>query len=85
MKNSKSLIKEHIVVIAEPGSTYLDHFIPNSGKGVDIANEMYSLALEYDSLSSLLAVGADGTASNTGPNLGAIRQLELKLDSPLQW
>lgn len=85
LKNSKSEIQEHIVVISEPGSRYLDHFVPSSGKGVQIANEMHSHVIEYDSVDTLLAVGADGTAANTGLKLGAIRQLELKLEFPLQW
>ena len=85
LKNSRSAVKEHIVVISEPGSGYLDHFVPASGKGATIANELYSLLIEYDSVESLLAIGADGTSANTGLNLGAIRQLELKVGVPIQW
>ena len=85
VNSSRLEVKEHIVVISEPNATYLDHFIPESGKGAHIANEMYSLLTEYDSIDSLLVVGSDGTSANTGRNLGAIRQLELKLERNLQW
>ena len=37
------------------------------------------------SLSSLIAVGCDGTAVNTGKHAGIIRLLELHVMHPLQW
>ena len=79
LPQSKTRMQENVTVISEPGSKYVDHFIPKSGKAAHIANELYDLLVETDSLHSLSVIGADGTNVNTGWKGGAIRELELKL------
>ena len=79
LPQSKTRMQENVTVISEPGSKYVDHFIPRSGKAAHIANELYDLLVETDSLHSLSVIGADGTNVNTGWKGGAIRELELKL------
>jgi hypothetical protein len=83
--NKRFSFEEHISVISEPGHEYLDHFTPKSGRAVDITQELYDLLLQYGSNSSLIAIGADSTATNTGRHGGAIRLLEERLQRPLFW
>ena len=78
-------MEEHISILAEPGSYYVDHVTPETGKAKDIAQEILSVLSETDSICSLIGVGCDGCATNTGKNSGIIRRLELSLDRPLQW
>ena len=78
-------MEEHIALLSEPGSKYIDHVTPESGKSRDIAHEILSVLSETDSSDSLIGIGCDGCATNTGNNAGVIRRLELSLDRPLQW
>ena len=59
-------VEEHIVVIQEPESLYLDHITPNSGRADDISNELISLIQERNSVTSLIALCCDGAPVNTG-------------------
>ena len=59
-------VEEHIVVIQEPESLYLDNIRPNSGRADDISNELISLIQERNSVTSLIALCCDGAPVNTG-------------------
>ena len=78
-------IEEHISIVAEPGSCYIDHVTPETRKASNIAKEILSVLSETDSVDSLAAIVYDGCATNTGKHSGVIRRLELALDRPLQW
>ena len=84
-KNSKKVLQENITVISEPQGTYLHHFTPKSTKGKGIGESLFDVVLEYQSQDSLIAIGADGTAVNTSPDVGAIRTLEVLMQKSLQW
>lgn len=76
--------EEHIVVLSQPGSRYVDHFTPISGKAIDIAKQLLRIVEAIESVNTLDVIGANGTAVNTGCVNGAIRLLELHLKRPLQ-
>ena len=67
--------EEHVVVIAEPGSRYVTHFSPESGRAYDLLSELHSLALHFDG--DIRVLGCDGTAVNTGTTGGVCRLFEL--------
>lgn len=65
------VIEEHIVLIEEPDTRYLGHVTPSSGSASDISTAIINFFIEKQiSIDSLVAVGCDGTATNTG-NLNA--------------
>ena len=83
----KTIKEEHITLVREPGSQYLGHIAVNRGSAKAISDGI-SQALQVNNHiqdNSIIAVGCDGTAVNTGPKGGAIRLLELNLDKPLHW
>ena len=78
--------EDHLSLIQEPGSKYIGHIKPLSGKAVDIANSILEYMTEKNiSLSELVCVGCDGCPTNIGKNNGVISILEKKLGRPLQW
>lgn len=78
--------EEHISSIKEPGSIYVGYVVPISGSARNIERAIYSfLTTEKISPESLMAVGCDGTNTNTGKMGGVIRLLEDRLCRPLQW
>ena len=77
--------EEHIAILADPGSKYIDHVTPDTGKARDICKEILAVISVKDSSNSLFGIGCDGFATNKGKNGGVIRQLELSLVRPLQW
>ena len=80
---SATEVEEHVVVLAEPGSKYLTHFTPQSGKAIDLLNELYSTSLQFGC--NVKALGCDGTAVNTGAAGGVCRLFELVTEAPVQW
>lgn len=82
----KKITEEHISIISEPDSEYIGHLAIDSGKATTIEKNISDfLNLRYEFQSSLLAVGCDGTAVNTGRKNGVIVLLEKRLKRPLQW
>ena len=80
------VVEEHISLIQEPGSKYVGHVVPATGSAANIMKSMLDFFEESDiDLSSLMAVGCDGTAVNTGRRNELIRQLEVCLGRSLQW
>ena len=85
LKHCQSNLEENITVISEPGGSYLHHFTPKSGSGKDIGRVLFDVMIEYDSQETLIAVGSDGTPSNTSPSIGAIRYLELNIEREVNY
>ena len=80
------LLREELyTIIEEPGSRYVNHLIPISGKANDIARELLSFIHDNESSNRLQALGCDGCPANTGKHSGIIRSIEVALDRPLQW
>lgn len=79
--------EDHYSLIHEPGSSYIGHVSPISGKAVDISECIFKFLKEEisNNIDNISAVGCDGTVVNTGHKGGTIRLLELKFKRPLQW
>ena len=82
-RSSVTAVEEHVVVLSEPGSVYLTHFTPSSGRALDLLNELYSVSLMFDGTVKVL--GCDGTAVNTGVNGGVCRLFELVTSMAVHW
>jgi hypothetical protein len=82
----KTVVEEHITLVAEPDQVYLGHFATDSGTAKNICKGICEF-LESNNIDdeNLVAVGCDGTAVNTGANGGVIRLMEVHLSRPLQW
>ena len=74
---------EHVAVVAEPGSEYVTHFTPLSGKAYDQVNELVSIANAYEG--DVRVLGCDGAAVNTGRMGGVCRLFELIQERPVHW
>jgi len=77
--------EEHIVLVSEPGSMYLGHVAPISGKVQSVAESILYFLNKNVDITTLQAIGCDGAVINTGHNNGIIRQIEIFLGHPLQW
>lgn len=80
-------VEEHISIIKEPGSVYVGYAVPSHGtaKGLELAIFQTVTGQLKMSLEDTLAIGCDGTVTNTGKYGGVIRLLEKRLHRPLQW
>jgi hypothetical protein len=59
---------------------------PSSGSSKSICNSITSFLQQHNiGTNNLIAVGCDGTVTNTGRKGGVIRLLEEHLERPLQW
>ena len=76
-------IEEHVVVISEPGGSYVTHFTPESGRALHLLNELYSVSQQFGG--EIKVLGCDGTAVNTGTTGGVCRLFELVTGSPVHW
>lgn len=82
----KTILEEHISIIAEPNSKYLGHVIPKSGTGKEICDSMINFIKENNGrFDEIVCIGCDGTVTNTGWSGGVIRNVEIQLGRPLQW
>ena len=81
----KDKMQEKIVMIDQASREYMTHFITKNGKGITIASHLKSELDKFDSSSSIKAASSDGCVTNTGFRNGAIRNLELLLNRPLQY
>ncbi|GBM28087.1 hypothetical protein AVEN_66570-1 [Araneus ventricosus] len=76
----------HIRVIREPVGKYVRHVTPASGTGSDIAKCILKYLKDNDvDINELESIGFKGTVANTGWKNGIIRNIELKIQHPLQW
>lgn len=80
-------VEEHISIIKEPGSLYVGYAVPRHGtaKGLELAIYQRVSDQQNMSLQDTVAIGCDGTVTNTGKHGGVIRLLEKRLHRPLQW
>ncbi|GBP96300.1 Protein FAM200A [Eumeta japonica] len=78
------VIEEHVSVIKEPESIYVGYVTPLQGTAKVIEISINAL-LSAKSTVDLLAIGCDGTVTNTGKFNGVIRLFERRLQRPLQW
>lgn len=78
--------REHISMIQEPGSKYLNHITVESTRSEDVCRGIVQFfeTNEIDT-DDIVAVGCDGCNTNTGWESGALVRLERKLGRPLQW
>ena len=80
----REVIKEHVTVLAEPGSRYLGHFAPSSGNAKNNANSPIKFCKEKQiDINKIQFIECDGTDTNVGWKTGVIR-LE-KFKRPLHW
>lgn len=75
--------EEHVAVVAEPGSEYVSHFTPASGRALDQVNELVNIAAAHNS--DIRVLGCDGAAVNTGTSGGVCRLFELIEERPVHW
>lgn len=77
--------EEHIVLIQEPGSKYLGHITPVSGKAVNILDAINN-EISEEVWSKISAIGSDGTNVNTGISIFIVqRQGQGHFHGPVQW
>ena len=75
--HQRTIRKEHISIVSERESRYLDRVSPRSGKAKDIASEILDLLSKKSvDTKQIVAIGCDSTAVNTGINGGVVRLLE---------
>ena len=80
---STNIREEHVVVLSEPGSEYLGHFSPQSGRAADLFRELHAVALQFGA--DVKVLGCDGTAVNTGTRGGVCRLFELFTGQSVHW
>lgn len=82
----QTVIEEHITVVKEPDSVYIGYATPIQGTAKSIEASINALLLSKKiKLDNLMALGCDGTVTNTGKFSGVIRLFEKRLQRPLQW
>ena len=82
----RTVKEEHISLIQEPESIYLNHISPEGSSAKEIATSISNfIATSNIDIAKFVAVGCDGTNVNTGRIGGVIRLLEEKYKKPLQW
>ena len=62
---------------------YLTHFTPQSGRAIDLFNELFNISLIFGGTVKVL--GCDGTAVNTGLHAGVCRLFELVTNQAVHW
>ena len=67
--------EQHISILSEPYSTYVDYATPASGATKSISDSN----LDTVNCSSLVCIGADSTNVNIGVNSVVIRRMEIEL------
>lgn len=78
--------EEHISILREPGSIFLSHLSVEGGDAHTIAEALLNrLADKNVNLSTVKAIGCDGTNTNTGRLGGILRIIEMELNTPIQW
>ena len=61
---TKTKLEENYTLIEEPGSEYLWHLSPKSSSALNISESILEFLSSRET--NLLALGCDGTATNTG-------------------
>lgn len=74
-KYRQVIVEEHISVLKEPESIYVGYTSPVQSTAKHIEQFIYALLIsEKICLDNLVAIGCDGTVTNTGKFGGVIRQ-----------
>lgn len=85
-KYRKVVVEEHISVLKELGSLYVGYATPLQGTANSIERAINALLKSNKiCIDDILAIGCDGTVTNTGKFRGIIRLFEERLKRPLQW
>ena len=82
--------EEHISVSLEPAGRYLSHFVPDKPilpekPALKVAQGLYQILEENNSIDSIMFLGGDSTNSNTGWKGGTHAHLEKLLGHKLYW
>ena len=82
--------EEHVSVSEEPKGRYLSHFVPDEPTypekpAFKVAQALYDLIVEHNSLDSIMFLAGDSTNSNTGWKGGSHAHLEKLLGRKLFW
>ncbi|CAH1113740.1 unnamed protein product [Psylliodes chrysocephalus] len=86
LKRRTSSVEEHIVLIEEPRSFYLGYVSSVSSSAENIFRSIIDFfETSSKSLENIVAVGCDGTVTNTGHNSGIIVRLEQHIKAPIHW
>lgn len=83
--HKRSVVEEHLVLIEEPLSKYIGHVVPDSSTAKKCAECILHYLVDKFDLSELMALGCDGTPTNTGAKGGIIRIIESRLGRSLHW
>lgn len=82
----RTIKEEHISVISEPGGKYIGNVTPKKGTASEIADSTYEhLEQKEFDMSAVMAIGCDGTVTNTEWKRGVVHNIEVKCRRPLQW
>lgn len=85
MLRNELKLEEHITMVKEPESKFVGFVTIPDGTGESIKEGILNYLTEADfSLDHLVAVGCDGTPTNTGVQRGAVKFMEDQLGRPLQ-
>ena len=84
--SSRMMVKDHYVIMVEPGNEYLTHVTPKTGHGKQIAKTIHEFLVEKNlTQQPIVCVGCDGTNVNVGSENGVIHHLEMLLGHPLHY
>ena len=72
-------------VVDQSSRSFVRHYVPKDGKGLQIADGFVNVLRETKSVSTLKSFSSDGCPVMTGHTNGTIRHVEVKLNRPLQW
>lgn len=82
----KSVQREHISFVQEPGSFYVGHKTLPSGHSCEILKAINEIITEKSiNINDIKALGCDGTNANTGHVGGLIRLFEVYHNKAVQW
>ena len=68
--------KNIFYTFSHPGAKYVDHFVPESGRGIHLAAATIPIIDKYSSRNSLNALLLDACTSNVGVHHGMVRYIE---------
>nr|CAI5860994.1 unnamed protein product [Callosobruchus analis] len=83
--HKKWIIEAHLVLIEEHLSRYIGRVVPDSGNAVQSTKSTLGYLVDKYDLSELVALGCDGTPTNTGPKGGIIHLTESTLGRSVHW
>lgn len=77
--------EEHISILQQPKGLFIGHKAVTSKAAATIRDALADFADEKEIEQKINAIGSDGEPTNTGPEGGVIRLLELEWNKSLQW